>query len=84
MQACEQKLNQIVKCVLLSGPNNDMQQVKHKDDLQEKHWVQTHQPGQGQRGTVGLAHKESPQNNLVEGSIRTTRQESVQLQHNKK
>lgn len=43
--------------------------------------VWTHQSGQGQRWAVALAHEESPKNDLVEGSIRTTGQESVQLQH---
>ncbi len=46
--------------------------------------VETHQSGQGHRGAVGLAHEESSQNDLVEGSIRTARQESVQLQYNNK
>lgn len=41
----------------------------------------THQSGQGQRWAVGLAHKEPSKNDLVEGSIRATSQESVQLQH---
>lgn len=41
----------------------------------------THQTGQGEGRPVGLAHEESPKDDLVEGSISTAGQESVQLDH---
>lgn len=44
----------------------------------------TDQAGQSQRGAVALAHEESLKDDLVEGSICTASQESVQLSKNQK
>lgn len=41
--------------------------------------IRTYQTGDGDGWPVSSAHEEPPQDNLVEGSIRATGQEPVQL-----
>lgn len=46
--------------------------------------IETHQTRDGDGRPVGSAHKEPPQDDLVEGSIATAGQEPVELQDHRK